>query len=483
MRTISALAALCALLSLGACDGGQDRTGGGVPVDGLEGLVAVGAPVVGAEIALRCVGGDFATTSDGDGRWRVEVPEGATPCVIKAGGGTPPVTLYSYAEAPGTVNVTPLTTLAVAHAAGAADLSTWFDGANPAADPSLGDAVAGSRDHLLDLLGMAGYPVPAGLDPFTSRFEPIAGDPYDELLEVFGAALDRSGQDLDDILDAWRAGNPLPEAEGSGNGGIEDPDSTLQLLIDHAGTYPVVCTAVEPASRGMATRDHARGSITIAADGAVDFDTGITFAAADVNQLFDRTMLEGHSRRIHVNYDETDSGRKLEIYLDADLTITEISYSDGEGGVTRSAIGSDVNCDPGEQPAENDPELGASNGISARLDGVRDTHTVIISNSATHSNLNFIVKDAASGYTAGWQIYAQLTAGTQTCDGSSVMLGRYVEGEPAAVYADSCAIELTEFPEPDGLIQNPALVGSFSGIVTLDGASVTITDGVLQFSP
>ena len=126
---------------------------------------------------------------------------------------------------------------------------------------------------------------------------------------------------------------------------IEAP-SELQLLIDYAGTYDVACTAVEPLARGTATRGHARGNIVIGSDGSIDFDTGaeFNFSAEDIGALFDRTMLEGDIRRVVVNYDEDDSGRQITLYLDDALNVTEIRYQDGQGGITRGAIGGSTNC-------------------------------------------------------------------------------------------------------------------------------------------
>lgn len=253
MRLISRtpLVALCATLLLAACDGSQDRRGSGGTTDALGGLVAVGAPVVGAKVELRCTSGESTADTDGDGRWQVEVPAGATPCVIKASGGTPPVTLYSYAEAPGTVNVTPLTTLAVAHATGTTDLEAWFDSSNPA-DPSLGDAVAGSRDHLLALLHAADYPVPVGLDPFTSDFAPTAGDPHDDLLEALAAALDGNGQSFEALIEAFVADESLPESE-------PEPQ----------GPAPVI-TLTSPADAAVLAQVNAEGRVPLALVVSVD---------------------------------------------------------------------------------------------------------------------------------------------------------------------------------------------------------------------
>lgn len=248
-----------ALFMLTACDGSQDRSGGGAQV-AVGGLVAVGAPVAGAVVELRCAGGDFDTTTDAGGLWQVEVPEGATPCAIKASGGTPPATLYSYADGPGTVNVTPLTTLAVARAAatssGSTDLASWFASVD-ATDLMLADAVADSRDQLLNQLEAAGYAVPVNLDPFTSHFDASPGDPHDDLLEALAAAMASNGQSFEELVEAFVGEAPLPTPE-------EEP----------AGTVPTI-SITAPAAASVLAQSSTDGEVTLALMISVDhFDLG-----------------------------------------------------------------------------------------------------------------------------------------------------------------------------------------------------------------
>ena len=89
------------------------------PVETLSGVAAIGAPLVGAIVEIRCDGFVDSTQTDDDGAWTAEIPEGVAPCLLRASGGTPEITLYSYAAAAGTVNITPLTTLVVARAVAA----------------------------------------------------------------------------------------------------------------------------------------------------------------------------------------------------------------------------------------------------------------------------------------------------------------------------------------------------------------------------
>lgn len=246
-------------------------------------------------------------------------------------------------------------------------------------------------------------------------------------------------------------------------------DSALALLTQYAGTYEVACTAVEPTGRSMATRDHARGTIIIGDDGAVDFDTGISFSAADVNMLFDRTTIDGDSRRVQVNYDENDGGRRLDIYLDSELEVTEIRYQDGQGGRTRAAIGSDANCD--DTPADG---LGDTDGATALSDGERLTHTGFVElTSNSPGSFSFWARDTSFSSSPGWGVTALLVEGPQECDGEEVLL---FSSHGAFHSAESCTIELSVIPED---VDTDPIAGTFSGVFTT-GGGFTVTEGVFQ---
>ena len=145
------------------------------------------------------------------------------------------------------------------------------------------------------------------------------------------------------------------DSSGSKAGSTSDSESSTQdseapsnvnVLTSFAGTYNVSGTATDPASRGTATDDHQRKTIIISDQGGVDFDTGISFTAAEINAIYDRRNIcdfappaDRSACRVHVNYDQDDSGRKLEIYLDTNkTTVKEIRYQDGQGKIFRALI-------------------------------------------------------------------------------------------------------------------------------------------------
>ncbi len=202
-------AGIFAVALLASCGGGS--TNNGVQ---LGGVAATGAPMAGAAITVTCANGSsFTTTAAAGGTWSVDVQNAAIlPCVVKATGGTPPVTLHSIATSVGTVNVTPLTNLVVAAAAGA-DPAAWLT-AN--SGTKLAEALAtvsaklpAAEAAIVTSLRNAGYTVPAsGL--MTAAFTPKDGDPLDDLLEAVAKGARDSGLSYDDLVKRVAAAGTTP---------------------------------------------------------------------------------------------------------------------------------------------------------------------------------------------------------------------------------------------------------------------------------
>ena len=213
IRTLRLLAVSAFGLALGACNFNNDGTS-----STLKGTVATGAPVSGANIAINCASGNsYSTSSNAGGAYSITIPANAFPCVLKASGGNlgallPGVlALYSFAQANGIANVTPLTDLAAAlqiKSSTGQSLGDWFD--DPAQWSSVADAFATAVDQLRQALVDAGYAVPgnwtAGSSaPVTQRFTPGGTDPYDMLLEALANAIESSGmyEDFSAFLEAF----------------------------------------------------------------------------------------------------------------------------------------------------------------------------------------------------------------------------------------------------------------------------------------
>lgn len=128
--------ALCvtAALFVTGCGGGSSSSTPTPTASTLGGVAAVGYPIVGAAVQVRCAAGSAlnATTSS-TGTWQVTFAGQTLPCAVQVSGGTinggSNLTNYhSISTLAGTLNVSPLTDLVVANLVGSATPSTWFAG-------------------------------------------------------------------------------------------------------------------------------------------------------------------------------------------------------------------------------------------------------------------------------------------------------------------------------------------------------------------
>ncbi len=239
------LAVVLSLL-LAACGGESNSpaAGGGgtgsTPSTTLSGTVAVGAPVVGANISAKCKTGSYPvsgilTTGSNGAYTGLVVPNTAFPCAIRSSGGTvnsaPAPTLHSFSSSSSgtTANITPLTdlitALALNNGASQNDINTWFTSAAGSATlDQLASALSGAQSSLIDALiqkGNYGITLPTGFNPFISGIVPAIppatnSDPYDNLLEALQAALADAGIDYDALLASFLAdptGTALPDTK------------------------------------------------------------------------------------------------------------------------------------------------------------------------------------------------------------------------------------------------------------------------------
>ena len=115
-------------------DSSSNRSGSGgenppIPSSSsLTGTAAIGAAIQAGTVNAECVDGSgFASTviTNADGSWTGNIASTALPCVLTVTGGTPSVTLRSYASQPGTINITPITDMVLALTTGLAD-GSWI---------------------------------------------------------------------------------------------------------------------------------------------------------------------------------------------------------------------------------------------------------------------------------------------------------------------------------------------------------------------
>lgn len=204
------LASTAFVLALASCGGGSD-TSSSSSDPSLSGVAAIGAPVSGGTVTVRCATGPTLTaTTRADGSWSAVLDGQTFPCMVSVTGGNVPAgqTLHSLALGTGHLNVTPLTTLVLAAALGVDpdDLTTL---------PSLEEARAALEQGItkvaafLEASGYSGVPS----DPFTQSFVPTAGDAYDDLLEQIARSLDDAGISVGELIETVASGNdnvPLP---------------------------------------------------------------------------------------------------------------------------------------------------------------------------------------------------------------------------------------------------------------------------------
>lgn len=324
-------------LALASC--GSDNDGKNKNTVTLSGTAAIGAAISGGTLTAKCADGSgFAKTvsTSADGTWSGEINNDALPCALKISGGTPAATLHSFVVSAGVTNVTPLTDLALALIT-STEPAIWFTNFTGSALD-----ITNAGNQLLDTLENKGFTIPSTGNPFTTAFS-ADGTGWDALLDDIGAAInaDPNLADYTALLNLVKDGNLSNLPSATGGEGSELP-ANIDVLTAFANTYAVSGTATNP-DRGTATRNHDRGTIIISANGDVDFDTNISFTGSEIGAIYDRRNIcdlqDPEACRIHVNYDEDDSGRKLELFLAADkTTVLEIRYQDGLGGLTRAAI-------------------------------------------------------------------------------------------------------------------------------------------------
>lgn len=263
------------MVSLAACGGGGgDRintpsstpTLGGAPqlvptppASTLSGTAAVGSPIVGGQVSARCLNGaaDAVAPTDSVGAYSIALRNLLPPCLVRVSGGTiqgqtSSLILHSHAGAIGVVNVTPLTELTLARAAGVApntlysqfSLATDLPG-----DAQLAQAWSGVKAELLAL----GLSEPSG-SPFSTPLS--IGDANDQILDALGASLRNSEATLADLTTAARQSQSFAstlQAAASAAQARRDEEARLaaQAQADAADTVVGVATDGTPLAQAL----------------------------------------------------------------------------------------------------------------------------------------------------------------------------------------------------------------------------------------
>ena len=167
----------------------------------INGVAAVGTPIVGGNISIICAAGSsLSTTTDTSGTWQVNFSGETFPCAVEVSGGTinavANTTNYnSIAISAGTVNVTPLTDLLVANLVGTTTPSTWFAGlsSNPAQLASITQTQVNTAITNLSTTLLSGLTQLSANNPITTTFTPTSGNVSDDMLTALSTAMTNTG--------------------------------------------------------------------------------------------------------------------------------------------------------------------------------------------------------------------------------------------------------------------------------------------------
>jgi hypothetical protein len=210
---VLAVATACGLAACGGGGGGGTANAATPAV--LSGTAAVGTPIVGATVSVRCANGLTATSSPTGsmGQWQVSLTDQVFPCAVQLNGGTinsvaNTTQLHSIALTSGTINVTPLTDLMVAFASHAAVPSAWFASLQSSGLTSVdANSLHAALSLLINVLQMG--QLSDIVNPMTSSFAPIAGNVIDDTLTALAAAMTSTSTSYGTLLSQVSGQNPV----------------------------------------------------------------------------------------------------------------------------------------------------------------------------------------------------------------------------------------------------------------------------------
>lgn len=265
-------ASLGSLILLAACGGGGSSGSDGATSVNTTGTAAIGSPIVGGTVAVKCTSGTTSSTTTGtDGSWTISLKASDYPCVAEVSGGQAngvalTSVLHSVLAAPGVTNITPLTDIMVG-VVGKQDPSTWFANVSKSDLASLitTDSMNIALDKLKTALAsLPGKPsLPDGFNPLNTAFKAQSGDAGDDLLESYGASLTASGLTQSEAAVDTANGQALTQQANSATAYTTPGLTAIQMgsSVNLDGTFAI---AIADPNRGKLT-----AKATIDADGNV----------------------------------------------------------------------------------------------------------------------------------------------------------------------------------------------------------------------
>ena len=181
---------------IAGCGGGGGGGAAAGSTSTLTGVVAVGSPIVGGTVTVKCASGSSLTAiTNYAGAYSVSLSGQTLPCAAELSGGTingatNTISYHSIATAQGTMNVTPLTDLMVANLTGNATPSTWFTTPTglSAFTPAQVSKVLSNTVTALGITTQLGT-----INPITTTFSAVNGGVMDDLLISLKTSLASGG--------------------------------------------------------------------------------------------------------------------------------------------------------------------------------------------------------------------------------------------------------------------------------------------------
>jgi hypothetical protein len=209
-KNLQRLLAAGAIASLAACGGGDSAPAAAV-APAMSGTAAVGFPIVGGTVSVKCAGGSAITpvTTSSAGAWNVSVSGQTLPCAVQVSGGTinsvaNTLTYQSIGTAAGTVNITPLTTLLMANLAGTATPASWFSALTSGQIAAINSTLVNTA--LANLKTALGLSQLNGINPVTLAFNATPGVVMDDILAALATAQTNAGVTFAQIVAAAGTG-------------------------------------------------------------------------------------------------------------------------------------------------------------------------------------------------------------------------------------------------------------------------------------
>lgn len=190
--------ALAAAAVLTACGGGGSDEAPATPSSvTIAGTAAKGAALAGAAVNVKCAAGNGTATTGSDGKYTVTISGASLPCALKVVG-TEGSVFHSVVAGTGTsgsfaANITPLTELLVAKAAGAAP-GAFFDGFGSSSAVSAASLTA-AIDYLKTALSATTDLT--GVNPVADAL--VVGNALDQKIDAVMAALSTAGTTLTEV--------------------------------------------------------------------------------------------------------------------------------------------------------------------------------------------------------------------------------------------------------------------------------------------